>query len=186
MELPLQIAFRNLEHSEAIEQMVREKAAKLDEFASRIMGCRVVVEVPHRHHARGNLYQVRIDLTVPGGEIVVNREPPLHAEYRDIDVAVRDAFDAAKRQLEDYVRRQRGAVKAHDVPPHGRVTQLFLEQGHGFLETADGHEVYFHRHSVLDGGFDRLEVGTEVTFAEQEGEKGPQASTVKPVGRHHH
>lgn len=186
MELPLQIAFRNLEHSSVIEEMVREKAAKLEEFAERIMGCRVVIEVPHRHHERGNQYQVRIDITVPGGEIVVNREPPLHVEYRDLGVALRDAFDAARRQLEDYVRRQRGLIKAHEVAPHGRVSQMFPEQGYGFLETPDGREIYFHRHSVLDGGFDRLEVGTEVTFAEEEGDKGPQASTVKPVGRHHH
>ncbi len=186
MQLPLQIAFHNLEPNEAIEEAIRFKAAKLAEFAEHLMGCRVVVEVPHRHHQHGNLYQVRIDLTVPGEEIVVNREPPEHTQYRDVTIAIRDAFDSAKRQLEDYVRRRRGLVKEHETPPHGRVVRLFPQEDYGFLETPDGREVYFHRHSVLHDAFDRLEVGTEVAFAEEPGKKGPQATTVKITGKHHH
>jgi cold shock CspA family protein/ribosome-associated translation inhibitor RaiA len=186
MQLPLQVSFRHMEHSEAIEALVREKAAHLDTFADHIMSCRVVVELAGKHHEHGNLYEVRIDLTVPGEEIAVTREPSEHTACRDIHVALRDAFDSARRQLEDYVRRRRGAVKAHDMPPHGRIVRLFPDEGYGFLETSDGRQVYFHRHSVLDEGFDGLEVGTEVAFAEEEGKKGPQASTVRPVGRHHH
>jgi cold shock CspA family protein/ribosome-associated translation inhibitor RaiA len=186
MQLPLQVSFRHMEHSEAIEALVREKATHLDTFADHIMSCRVVVEPAGKHHQHGNLYEVRIDLTVPDEEIAVTREPSQHTEYRDIHVALRDAFDSARRKLEDYVRRRRGFVKAHDLAPHGRVVRLFPEEGYGFLETPDGREVYFHRHSVLDEGFDRLEVGTEVAFVEEAGKKGPQASTVRPVGRHHH
>lgn len=186
MKLPLQVSFRHMEHSEAIEAIVREKAARLDTFAGDIMSCRVVVEPAAKHHQHGNLYEVRIDLTLAGEEIAVTREPSEHTEYRDIQVALRDAFDTARRKLEDYVRRRRGSIKAHEVPPHGRVSQLFPEQGYGFLETPDGREIYFHRHSVLHGAFDRLQVGIEVTFVEEEGQKGPQASTVRLVGRHHH
>jgi cold shock CspA family protein len=186
MQLPLQISFRHMEHSDAIEAVVREKAAALDTFAEHIMSCRVVVELAGKHHLHGNLYEVRIDLTLPGGEITVTREPSQHTAYRDIQVALRDAFDSARRQLEDYVRRQRGDVKAHELAPHARVSQLFPKEGYGFLATPDGREIYFHRHSVLHDGFDRLEVGTEVAFVEEEGKKGPQASTVRPVGRHHH
>jgi cold shock CspA family protein len=186
MQLPLQISFRHVEHSDGIEAIVREKAATLDTFAEHIMSCRVVVELAGKHHLRGNLYGVRIDITLPGGEIVVTREPSQHVEYRNFQVVLRDAFDSARRQLEDYVRRQRRDVKAHEPAPHARVSKLFPKEGYGFLATPDGREIYFHRHSVLLDGFDRLEVGTEVTFAEEEGKKGPQASTVKPVGRHHH
>ena len=186
MQLPLQISFRHMEHSDAIESVIREKAARLDKFAEHIMSCRVVVEPAGKHHQHGNLYEVHLDITLPGGEIAVTREPSQHTEYKDIAVALRDAFDSARRELEDYVRRQRGAVKAHEPPPHARVSQLFPKEGYGFLETPEGREIYFHRHSVLDEAFDRLEVGTEVTFVEQEGEKGPQASTVKLVGRHGH
>jgi cold shock CspA family protein len=175
-----------MEPSEAIEALVREKAAGLDRFAGDIMSCRVVVEPAGKHHLYGNLYEVRIDLTLPGEEIAVTREPSEHTEYKDIHVALRDAFDTARRKLADFVRRRRGAVKAHEGPPHGRVSQLLAPQGYGFIETPDGREVYFHRHSVLHDAFDRLQVGTEVTFVEEEGRKGSQASTVRVVGRHHH
>ena len=186
MKLPLEIAFHNLPHSEAIEAEVRAKADKLDEFCDQIMRCRVVVEVPHQHHKHGNFYQVRIDLTVPGEEVVVNREAPEHVPYRDVHVAIRDAFDAAKRKLEDYVRRHRRDVKVHEAAPHAKVRLLNAQEDYGFLETPDGREIYFHRHSVLHGHFDDLQVGTEVTFVEEGGKKGPQASTVSIVGRHHH
>jgi cold shock CspA family protein len=184
MQLPLQLAFRNLEPSPAIEEEIRDRALWLDEFCGDILGCRVVVEVPHRHHQRGNQYSVRIDLTVPGEEIAVTREPPEHDAYRDVNVAIRDAFDTARRLLEDYVRRRRQDVKAHEEVPHAWVTQLFPADGYGFLRTIDNRDIYFHRNSVLQDAFDRLEVGTEVTFVEAEGKQGPQASTVRIAGRH--
>jgi cold shock CspA family protein len=186
MQLPLQIAFHNMDRSETLEEEVREKASKLDEFCDHIMACRVVVEVPHRHHQRGNQYQVRIDITVPGDEIAVNREAPEHTAYKEFEMALRDAFDSAKRQLEDYVRRRRGLVKEHEALPHAKVTKLFPVEGYGILQTLDGREIYFHRHSVLDDSFEKLQIGSEVAFAQEEGKKGPQASTVKLVGRHGH
>jgi ribosomal subunit interface protein len=108
MQIPLQITIRDIEHSKALEARIRSKAAKLDEFFSHIISCRVVVELPHKHHHQGKQFNVRIDIGVPGSEIVVNRD---HAE--DVYVALRDAFDAAKRQLEDYARKVRGDVKTH-------------------------------------------------------------------------
>ena len=91
-----------------------------------------------------------------------------------------------RRQLEDYARRQRLAVKQHELPPHAKVSKLFPQEGYGFIETADGRDVYFHRDSVLHDAFDRLHIGTEVSFAEETGAKGPQATTVHLVGKHHH
>ena len=179
MQLPLQITFRNMESSVAIESRVRERASKLDTVCDHIMGCRVVIEAPHRHHHKGKLYHVRIDLTVPQGELVVSREPKDNHAHEDVYVAIRDAFKAAERQLEDYVRRQRGVVKTHESPyAEGRVTKLFPEEGYGILITAEGLEVYFHRNSVVEDGFGKLEVGHLVRFIETSGEKGPQASTV--------
>jgi ribosomal subunit interface protein len=186
MQLPLQISFRHMEHSDSIEAIIREKANKLDRFADHIMSCRVVVEPAGKQHEHGNLYQVRIDITVPDQEIAATREPSQHIEYKNISTAVRDAFDAAKRQLEEYQSKRRGFVKTPEAPPHARIGKLFPEEGYGFLQTPDGREVYFHRDSVLNGGFDKLDIGTEVSFAEEEGVKGIQASTVKPVGRHGH
>ena len=186
MQLPLQISFRHMERSEVIEALVREKAAKLDSFADHIMSCRVVVEPAGKHHKHGNLYEVRIDVTVPGEEIAVTRESSEHTEYRDIHIALRDAFDSACRKLEDYMRRKRGLVQPLETKPHARARTLVPDEGYGFLETPDGREIYFHRNSVLDEKFDRLQIGTEVAFVEEEGKKGPQASTVTIVGRHHH
>jgi cold shock CspA family protein/ribosome-associated translation inhibitor RaiA len=185
MQLPVQITFRDIPPSEAIEARIRQDAAKLDRFYDRIMGCRVIVESPHRHHYKGKIYHVRIDLTVPNGELVVKRDPPEHQTHEDIYVAIRDAFDAAKRKLQDYARFQRHETKAHEVPPYGWIATLFPDEGYGFIETSDGREVYFHQNSVLNSAFSQLEVGDEVRFAEEEGEKGLQASTVRLIGKHH-
>jgi ribosomal subunit interface protein len=185
MQEPLQVSYRDVTPSTAIEAAIHERAAKLDEFFDRITGCRVVVESRHHHHHRGWLYHVRVELALPGRLIVVDREPDEHHEHEDVYVAIRDAFDAVRRQLEDYVRASRGFTKTHEAPPEGRITRLFLTEGYGFISTADGREIYFHRNAVLDEPFDRLEVGTAVRFAEELGDQGPQATTVHVVGRPH-
>jgi len=182
MQVPLRVSFRNMPPSPAVEADIHEKAAKLEEFCDRITSVRVVVETPHRQHRQGKLFHVRIDVRVPGRELVVRREPAEHHAHEDIQVAVRDAFDAAKRQLEDYVREMRGSVKIHETPPRGRVVRLDPERGHGFIATAAAREIYFHRNSVVGTEFDQLRIGDEVRFAEEVGEKGPQASTVHLVG----
>jgi ribosomal subunit interface protein len=173
--------------SPAVEAKVRERVEELERFHDRITSCRVVIEVPHRRHLQGDLYHIRVDLKVPGREIVVKRDPPEHHAHEDIYVAVRDCFDAVRRQLEDHARRRRGDVKAHEIPNHGKVANLIAEKDYGFIEASDGTEIYFHRNSVADGGFDKLTVGDEVRFALHpgEGEQGPQASAIVPIGKHH-
>jgi ribosomal subunit interface protein len=183
MQLPVQISFRGMEPSDAVEAKIRERTARLDRFYDRIMACRVVVESPHRRHHQGKLFHVRVDLTVPGGELAVTREPAEHHAHEDVFVAIRDAFDAAQRQLADYARRQRGDLKTHEALPTGRVSKLFPDEEYGFIETRDGAEVYFHKHSVLDKAFDHLAVGSDVEFVEEQGDKGPQASTVRVIDR---
>jgi cold shock CspA family protein/ribosome-associated translation inhibitor RaiA len=207
MEIPLKVTFRNMPPSKAVEDNVREKAAKLDSLYDRIMRCQVTVEAPHRHHHKGKAYHVRIDLTVPGGELVINRAPrrldtaraasleasttelaenhapSKHAAHEDVYVAIRDAFNAAGRKLQDYARRRRGKVKVHQETAQARIVRLFPIEEYGFLETADGREIYFHKNSVLPPGFDNLEVASEVSYVEEMGEKGPQASTVRIVGK---
>lgn len=174
MKLPLQITTRNVSLSEAAADTIRDKAAKLETFYDSIMACRVLVEAPHRHKHQGIPYNVRLDITVPGGEIVVKREP-----NEDLYVAIRDSFDAARRQLQTFARRQRGQVKIHEAPPTGHVRDLHEE--YGFIETTDGREVYFHRNSVKgNGGFDHLAPDAEVKFVEEDGEQGPQATVVMP------
>ena len=185
MQLPLEITFRNLESSESMEALVRSKAEELDKIYHRIMRCSVVVEAHHKHHHKGNLYHVRIDLTVPGSELAVNRDPDQHHAHEDVYVAIRDAFNAAYRQLETYASSRHRDVKTHEAPTHGKISALFTEKGFGKIEGSDGREIYFHRNSVLNADFGKLEVGTEVRFVEEAGDEGPQASTVKVVGKHH-
>ena len=119
MEFPLDIKFRNMDPSVAVEARIREKAAKLERFHSRIIGCTVVVEAPHRHHHKGKLYSVHIDIRVPGKDLIVDRAKPLDHAHEDVYVAVRDAFNAAVRRLEDHTRRMRGDVKTHNAPEDG-------------------------------------------------------------------
>ena len=183
--IPLKITFRNISSSKTIEEHIRERASKLDQFFDRITSCRVVLEVPHRHHHKGKLSHVRLDIKVPGGVIVINREPDQHSAREDVYVSIQEAFDAARRQLQDHARRKRGDVKDHGVVPLGRVSKLFPEQGYGFLETVEGREVYFNSKSVLSGLFEQMEVGAQVHFSDEEGEKGPQASSVKLLGKSH-
>jgi ribosomal subunit interface protein len=185
MQIPLQITFQNMEPSPAVEARIREKAEKLDHFHDHIMACRVIVESTGQHHHHGNLYQIRIDITVPGSEVVVSRDSGLNHAHEDIYVAIRDAFNAARRQLEDRLRRTQRKVKNHETPPHGRVIEYFPEDGYGRIQTPDGREIYFHENSVLNGSFRELNIGSEVRFVEGQGEVGPQASSVRPVGKHH-
>lgn len=177
MESPLEIKVRDIPHSESFESLIREKAEKLEAIHDRITHLRVTVEAPHRHHHRGFLYDVRIHITVPGTELVVKRE-----SHEDIFVAIREAFEGARRKLQDLVRRQRGEVKVHETQPHGKVSKIFPEEGYGFLEAEDGREIYFHQNSVLHGRFKLLEVGTPVRFSEEEGDRGPQASSLDIAG----
>jgi cold shock CspA family protein len=187
MQLPPQITFRGMEPSEAIEAQIRDRIEELGRFHPGIMSCRVVVESGHRHHRKGRIYHLSVDVKVPGYEIAVRRDPPEDHAHEEVNVAIRDAFDAVRRQLEDHARRVRGQTKAHEAPEHGTVARLFPDRGYGFILSADGEEIYMHRNSVVDDAFDRLRVGDEVRFFTHlgEGEKGLQASTVMPVGKHH-
>jgi len=184
MKLPVQISYRNMHKSEAVEEFVRKKASGLDNVSPDIIRCAVIIEAPHKHHRQGNLFHVRVHLTFAGGELVVARDPELHHAHEDVFVAVRDAFRAARRDLMELVHARRGQVKLHEEASRGRVTRLLPGEGpgsrYGFIETRDGRQVYFHEKSVFDG-FDRLTRGTVVRFAEERGEAGPQASTVRIV-----
>jgi cold shock CspA family protein len=198
---PLQITFRNGTLPAAADLWIRSEARKLETFYNRIMGCRVAVESPHRHHKEGRPYHVRIDLTVPGGELVIKHEPSLRTRARQsgeaeikkrletktphkhLRQAINDAFKAAGRVLEDYARRQRGDTKHRESRALAKVSQLFREKGHGFLVTPDGRDIYFHKDSVFNRAFGRLKPGMIVSYAEEQGNKGPQASTVRIVGK---
>lgn len=178
MQQPIQITFRDMGHSDAAEQYVRDHAAKLEQFDGSIVSCKIALEVPHKRR-NGGPPRVRIDLTLPHDEIVVDYYPPPENAEEDLYAAIDQAFDRAIRQIEDHAQRKRWDVKHHESPyREGHVAKLWTYDGYGFIETGDGDEIYFHQNSVLNGHFNRVEVGSKVRFIEEMGDKGPQASTV--------
>ena len=186
MQIPVEITYRDIEKSDAVEARVRDWVDKLERVYDRITRCEVIVGQPHHHHRKGNPFSITIRLTVPGGEVVSSHDPGPDGAHEDVYVALRDAFQAARRQLEDHVRtRLRRDVKVHtgEDRVHGRVTFLDVEKEWGWIEPDDGRRIYFHRNSVLDGKIKELKVGDEVRFVEEQGNEGPQASTVELIGR---
>jgi ribosome-associated translation inhibitor RaiA/cold shock CspA family protein len=172
MQRPLEVLLHNLPASPALEADIRDRARKLEHFYPHLTGCRVTVESAGKHKHQGRRYGVRIDIDVPGTVIVADR-----SEHEDVYVAVRDGFDAARRQLEDYARRQRGDTKAHAPEAAGRVARLF-DEGYGFIQATDGRELYFSRDNVVSPDFDHLEIGTPVQFLAEMGDEGWQAKRV--------
>ena len=173
MRVPLSIDSRNIVLPASISKRINRKAAKLERVFDRIISCRVTVDRPSGSPRKGGQFNVRLELSVPGSQIVVSRH---HAE--NLAVAIREAFDATQRKLEEYSRKRRNDVKRHEEAPQGHVARLFSDDGYGFIVDDEGREIYFHRNSVLESGFDKLIPGSRVRFAEEQGHDGPQASTV--------
>lgn len=188
MDVPLEIAFHNMDVSESVEARVRERVAKLEKLYDRLVGCSVVIEAPHRQHRTGNIFRVRIFMSVPGDELVVDKEPNRAKEkFADPDVyaVLGDAFDVAERRLKDFKAKQRGEVKSHDTPMHGHIRSIDPTQDIGFLETAEGRELRFHRNAVITAELEDLRPGDPVHYLETIGDAGPQASRVWRVMAEH-
>jgi cold shock CspA family protein len=186
MQIPAEIAYQNCEPSEEVRAAIAKQLERLEKFSDRITSCRVVVAAPATRHRQGDLYEVDIRIALPGGkDVIVDKRHGDAAELEHPLVAIRRAFDRAVREIEDAVRDLRGAVKLHVPEAHGKVARLIAGEDYGFIETPEGQEIYFHRHAVLDGMFDRLTVGAEVRFVEEAGDKGAQASTVRILGKSH-
>jgi cold shock CspA family protein/ribosome-associated translation inhibitor RaiA len=184
LQTPLQIDFQGMDATPSIQARITKHVTELEQRYSRVTACRVVLKAPGRHHRTG-LYEVNIHLALPEGrEVNVGRTAQADERHSDLNFALNDAFKRARRQLQDHVRRLQRQVKHHEGQPIGTVALLDPGGEFGFIESGDGREIYFHRNSVLDGGFSRLNVGSTVTYVEETGEKGPQASTVKLLGKH--
>ncbi len=185
MEIPLELTFRGLDRTEEREGLIRDKVAKLEQVCDTITSCRVTVEQAQESQQTGNPLALRIEVRVPRhNEVLINQKMDADEAADPFGRLVRSAFEAAQRKLREITERQRGEVKPTVSPDQlGLVTKLFVERDYGFLETMDRREVFFHRNAVLNNDFDRLTVGTGVRFVEEEGEKGPQASSVLIVDK---
>lgn len=179
MHQPLDIRFLGMEPSEAVEAAAREKAAKLDHFCPNLMSCRVTIELLQKHQHQGRPFGVRVDVTLPGHELNVDR-----AQDEDVYVALRDAFDHIRRQIEDTVRHDRRDEKLHPVPLHGEVVRFEAEGRFGFIRSAAGDDYRFDADSVVGRPFEHVAVGDAVQFIAEVAEQGRQAKRVS-FGKHH-
>lgn len=185
MQTPVEIEFQEMDASPAVQELIADKVRKLEQRYGRITACRIIVKGPGNRHQTGGLYDVNIRLALPDGrEVNVGRTPSADERHSDLPFAVNDAFKRTRRQLQDKARRMEGMIKSHEGQPVGTVVRLDPAGEFGFLRSSDGTEVYFHRNSILDGEFSELSVGSRVVFADEIGEKGPQATTVKLLGKH--
>jgi cold shock CspA family protein len=191
MQTPVEIDFQGIHADDHLRSCVDRNISTLEQRFGRITACRVVIRGPSERHRKGGAFDVSIKLTLPQGrEVDIGRSEgrvrDAETDNRLLDpvIAVNDAFKRARRRLQDHARRMQGHVKTHEGPPVATVARYDDAAGFGFLETRDGREVYFHKNSVIDGGVVRVAPGTRVTFFEEMGDKGPQASTVKVLGKH--
>jgi cold shock CspA family protein/ribosome-associated translation inhibitor RaiA len=185
MQAQPEIDFQGMKASPGVEAAIARHVEQLEQRWGRITACRVVLKAPSAHHRTGGLYEVHIHLSLPDGhEVNVTRTPTADERHSDLTFAVDDAFKHARRQLQDELRRVEGQVKQHEEPAIGTVVRIDPAGEFGFLEDRDGEEIYFHRNSVVEDGFTHLRVGSRVTYAEEMGDKGAQASTVRLLGKH--
>jgi len=175
-----------------VRKIIETRIQKLESVCKPILSCRVTIEAPANHHRKGDPFHVRIDTLLTDGRIVVKHSEAMYTGKRDSDttserkclmLAVRGAFSAARRKLQDHARLRRADVKTHEPQLTATVSRLFPKEGYGYLETPDGREIYFHEHSVLGSPFKKLKTGATAQFVEEAGLKGPQASTVRIIGK---
>jgi cold shock CspA family protein len=185
MKTPVEIDFQNMAPNSRVRDTIAKHVTQMEERFGRITAGRVVLKAPGGHHKKGGLYEINIMLALPDGhEVIVDHTSQNDERYSDLDFSINDTFKRARRQLQDQVRKLQGQVKHREGPAVGTVVGLDSLGEFGFIETDDGREIYFHRNSVIGGNFPNLTVNARVTYAEEQGEKGPQASTVKLVEKH--
>ena len=174
MRVPLKITFRNVRKTPDIEALIGKQTAKLERVCNHIVSCRMAIEKPQEHQRTGNPFRVRIDVTVPPQhELVVIREASEGDLHERLPTVLRGAFGVMRRQVKTHPEQEVG----------GFVSLLLRREAYGFIKSLDGREIYFHKNSLPAGEFDRLEIGTGVRWAEEQGEKGPQASSLRIVDK---
>ena len=185
MQVPVQISFQDIDASDVVRKHVQDRLADLERRFGRVTAAHITLKGPGGHHRKGGNYLVRIHLALPEGrQVDVDHTPDADERHSELLFAIDDAFNRARRQLQDKVRRMQHVVKTHEGMPIARVARLDPSGEYGFLAADDGTEIYFHRNALLNARMGDLSVGTRVTFAESMGEEGPQAITVRLMGKH--
>jgi cold shock CspA family protein len=185
MQIPLEISYRNIRKRESIESLIKQKVKKLEDVCDYMTSCRIALEIPQKNIRKGNPYRIRISIRVPHShEVVVRHEPGGDKDDDSLEHIIRETFEAARKQLRELVEKQRREVKIHSQQEVTAIVEkLYPQDGYGFIRTMEGRQLYFHRNSVLHNDFNRIKIGSSVRYFEEEGEDGPQASTVQVFDR---
>jgi cold shock CspA family protein/ribosome-associated translation inhibitor RaiA len=188
MQTAPEVIFHDVDRSAWVENYIHERLQRLDKFAEGITSCRVSLTQDQASHHKGNRYSVMVEVrTPPNHDLAARKAKIIRDMPTQLPALINLAFGAMERQLKKTAELRRGEGRnpenRHDGQVHGIVEKLF-EEGYGFLRAVGNErQVYFHRNSVLHGDFDRLAVGTEVRFIPQDGDDGPQASSVRIVAK---
>jgi len=184
MQVAPEVIFKGIDRSAWVENYVAERLGHLEKFSQDITRCHVTLAREQSSQRKGNRYSVMVEVRVPRQhDLAVRKQKQIHDMDAQLPAIINEAFGAIETQLKRTVARRRREEKAHDKgQPHGMVEKLFADEGYGFIRTVDDNrQFYFHRNSVLHDDFDRLTIGTEARFAPEQGEDGPQASSVQLV-----
>ena len=185
MQIQPEIKFHGVERSPWVETYIGERVQRLERFAEGITSCHVTLTQEQASHTKGNRYSVMVEVRLPpNNDLAVRKMKDIRDMPAQLPALINLAFGAIERQLKKAAAlRREERLRADGEQPHGMVEKLFAE-GYGFIRTVDDdRQYYFHRNSVLHDDFDRLAVGTEVRFSAEEGDKGPQASSVQIVSK---
>ncbi len=182
MDVPPEIAFRGVEPTDTLKELILDGIDGLEKIYPRLVSCRTMVADDTPDRRTGNSYRVRLDIGIPGKSLVVDESPAGGGEPRPLGQTVKDAFKTGSKLLKKEKELQRGGMtKSQGLPPHGRVVRLLTDDSgvrYGFLESREGRQIYFHERALVDLDYDDLEIGAEVRYAAAAGDEGPQASTV--------
>ena len=185
MQVAPEVIFNGIDRSPWVENYVAERLGHLERFAQDITRCHVTLTREQSSQRKGNRYSVMVEVRVPRQhDLAVKKQKQIHDMQTQLPAIINEAFGAIETQLKRTVARRRRDEKVHNGQPHGMIEKLFEEEGYGFIRALDDdRQFYFHRNSVLHDDFERLSVGTEVRFAAEQGEDGPQASSVQVVSK---
>lgn len=183
VKVPIEISYREVNKTDELDNLIREKIDKLEKICDYMTSGRVAVEKPQQNLKAGNPYRVRLEFRIPPQhQIIVKREPGEGEKNDPLEAVIRDAFEAARKQIKELVEKSRKDVKKHpEQEVAAIVNRVFPDEGYGFIRAMDGREIYFHKNSVLNDEFTKIKEGTGVRYFEVQGEKGPQASTVQII-----
>jgi ribosome-associated translation inhibitor RaiA/cold shock CspA family protein len=179
MQIEPIISYQNLDHSPAVEDLVRKRIEALEKRYNRITGCEVTLNAPQKRKLHGRVFHVRLNLRLPGPDLSISREVALGSAQDDLILAVNRAFSAAEKAIKKRKKLMGGVEVKHHAPIlHGEIAELEPELGHGWIRSDDSRMVYFQKDSLTSDYWDQLKTGMRLRFREMQGDKGPYATGV--------